>query len=310
MLLARSAENLYWYSRYLERTDDTARVVREHTNLIVDLPTTVPMTWAPLLAIVGSDTTPAGGEDEASVIHHLVADRSNPSSIVCSVASARDNLRSVRELVPSEQWHAVNDLYLYAIGNVAEGVARASRRRFLDRIVADCQRLEGIVGGAMSRTPEYSFLRLGTLLERADMTTRVVDVSAATVGAQGELALHADVQWSSVLRSVAGLQMFRRSGKDTPSGGAVVGFLFASEAFPRAVAFCLRECASLLAELPDGQPLAGRCRSLCVEAQTVNEPSFDAHGEAVRRRADQLQSGIAELHDQISLRYFRRSEWA
>lgn len=302
MLLSRSAENLYWHARYLERSDDTARIVREHTNLIVDLPTIVPLTWAPLLAIAGVEAAP-GGVDETSVIKYLVADRSNPSSVASSTAAARENLRSTRELVPSELWNAINDLYLYVSGNRVEGIARVSRRRYLDRVIAECQRVEGIVSGTMSRNTEYAFVRLGTLIERADMTTRVVDVSAATIGSQGERALHADVQWSSVLRSVAGLQMFRRTSSESATGAASIRFLFGNASFPRSFAYCLTECATLLPQLPDGGELGARCLDLAADA--LNLPDSAAFSvDAVRSLVDRLQQGIAAIHSELARRYF------
>src|SRR6516225_4956278 len=116
MLLSRVAGNLYWAARYLERAEDTARIIREHTNLMVDLPTSVAVTWEPLLAILGGRTEfDARHEraDEQAIVRHLVADRANPGSILMSVEQAREDLRTCREVIPREAWQALNDLYLY-----------------------------------------------------------------------------------------------------------------------------------------------------------------------------------------------------
>jgi uncharacterized alpha-E superfamily protein len=305
VLLSRSAENLYWFGRYLERAGDTARVVREHTNLIVDLPTIVPITWVPLLAIVGLERTPQGHTDEAAVVAYLVAERANHGSIVSSASRARENLRTVRELVPAELWQVVNDLYLFVAGNKEEGVARAPRRRFLDRIVTECQRAEGIIASTMSRTIEHAFIRLGTLIERADMTTRVIDVSAATIGAQGVQALHGDVQWSSVLRSVAGLQMFRRAHKAVVSGAAVTRFLLGDSAFPRSFVFCIREAGALAQMLPSSTRLVEDCARLTEEARVIAARLHDSDDlVGVRHSIDSLQRRVAELDLDLSSRYF------
>src|SRR6516225_4150497 len=116
MLLSRVAGNLYWAARYLERAEDTARIVREHTNLLVDLPTSVPVTWDPLLAITDIRAGFDGrydAVDETSIVRYLVADRENQGSILMSVEQARDDLRTCREVVPRELWNVLNDLYLY-----------------------------------------------------------------------------------------------------------------------------------------------------------------------------------------------------
>ena len=155
MLLSRVAENLYWAARYLERAEDTARIVREHTNLIVDLPVTVPVTWQPLLAITGTveefdETERIVGETD--IIHFLIAERDNTGSVVMCVEQARENLRTTREVIPRDAWQAVNDLYLYVASHRTEGVERRGRNRFLDRVIADAQRMVGILAGTMRPT--------------------------------------------------------------------------------------------------------------------------------------------------------------
>ena len=305
MLLARAAESLYWAARYLERAEDTARIVREHTNLIVDMPTVVPVTWVPLLAITGEELTFRSRyerADELSVIRFLVADRDNRSSIVSAIGQARENLRTVRELVPNELWHAVNDLYLYIAGNNAEGVVRASRRRFLDRVISECQLSAGITSGTMSRSEPHAFIRLGTYIERSDMTTRVIDVNAATIGAQGEAALHGNVQWSSVLRSVAGLQMFRRSTLANASGPTVVAFLFGDEQFPRSVAFCAEQVARSLRSLPQPAALVEQCRVLGSLASSIDVHPLDL--ARLRESVDDVQRASADLHAAVTAQYF------
>jgi uncharacterized alpha-E superfamily protein len=305
MLLARAAESLYWSARYLERAEDTARIIREHTNLIVDLPTVVPVTWAPLLAITGEEHTfQARYEhaDEQSVMRFLVADRENRSSIVSAIGQARENLRTVRELVPNELWHAVNDLYLYIAGNNAEGVVRASRRRFLDRVISECQLAAGITSGTMSRSEPHAFIRLGTYIERGDMTTRVIDVNAVMIGAQGEGAMHGNVQWASVLRSVAGLQMFRRSTQLSATGATVASFLFADELFPRSVLFCAEEVGRSMKSLPRSAALVDECQNLQLLAQSIEAEPFDIG--RLRRAVDDVQRASAHLHDAVAAQYF------
>ena len=207
MLLSWVADHLFWGARYLERAECTARIVRTFTEVIVDLPTGLMSSWEPLLAVAGSrdefDATHARA-GETDIVRFLVADPENPSSVLSSIGSARENLRTTREVLPREAWQVVNDLHLYALSNGEAAVDRRSRNRVLTRIVAEGQRLDGVLTSAMSRDEAYEMWRLGQSIERADMTTRVVGVRAAAL-----LALPADaddydeVQWMGVLRSLS-----------------------------------------------------------------------------------------------------------
>jgi uncharacterized alpha-E superfamily protein len=175
MLLSRVAETLYWAARYLERAEDTARVVREHTNMIVDLPTSVPVNWEPLLVITGTrEAFDARYEkaDEMSIVRFLVADRENPGSILMSVEQARDDFRTCREVLPREVWQSVNDLYLYVASHHLDGV-RAGRvvSGICDR------RVTSTVGFRSTMHTRPTSSSVPTLVERADMTT-VLDVRA------------------------------------------------------------------------------------------------------------------------------------
>ncbi|MBP8210492.1 MAG: alpha-E domain-containing protein, partial [Ilumatobacteraceae bacterium] len=140
MLLSRVADNLYWGARYLERAEDTARVVRNFTELILDLPRGVGSSWEPLLAVAGSRAEYDEGHaraHESDIVRFLVADLSNGGSVVSSVAAARENLRTTREVFPRDAWQAVNDLYLFTSRDTESGVDRRSRARYLGRVITD-----------------------------------------------------------------------------------------------------------------------------------------------------------------------------
>jgi len=154
MLLSRVADSIYWGARYMERADDTARVVRAFTEVLLDLPVGVASSWEPLLAIVGSREAFDAGHaraNESDIVRFLVADLHNPGSVVSSVASARENLRTTREILPRDAWQTVNDLYLYTQRDAESGVDRRTRARFLSRVIGEQQRLDGVIAGAMQR---------------------------------------------------------------------------------------------------------------------------------------------------------------
>ena len=183
----------------------------------------------------------------------LISDRDNPSSVVSSVVTARENLRTTRDTVPREGWHALNDLYLYVTTESDRGADRRLRERFLTRVITDGRRIDGVLATAMTHDEAYVMWRLGRAIERADMTTRVLGVRAADVLSQGEgdeEAHHDEVQWMGVLKSVWGLQAYQRAVRGPIEGSSVVQFLLTHDRFPRAVRALLREMRQALADLP------------------------------------------------------------
>ena len=307
MLLSRVADNLYWGARYLERAEDTARVVRSFTEAQLDLPVGVANSWEPLLAIVGShesfDRSHARAT-ETDIVRFLVADPKNQGSIVASIAQARESLRTTREVLPREAWQTVNDLYLYSERDGDSGVARRSRARFLGRVIADHQRLDGVLSGMMRRDQAYEMWRLGEALERADMTTRVIGVRAAGLLARpdGNLA-HDEVQWMGVLRSVTALQMFQRAIRGPIDGASAVHFLLHDEHFPRSIAGCLQRIRAALGRLPRPErtlPVAD-----AVDALLATVSADAADGGALDAAMDRVQLALGDLHDIVQQTFVR-----
>jgi uncharacterized alpha-E superfamily protein len=259
--------------------------------------------WEPLLAVTGAlslHATRHDRVDEGSVVGMLVCDESNPSSILSSVATARENLRSAREVLPREAWEVLNDLSLYVAAHRADGVNRRSRSRFTERVIADSQRLDGIFTSTMSRDHAYEFLRIGQAIERADMTTRVLGVrAAALVG--GGTEQFAEVQWMGVLRSLSALQMYQRATSSPIDGKVVIDFLLHDRAFPRSVVACLRSVRDSLSRLPQRDQLSPAVsRVFAIATQVSGDPN---DGEELDAAMDQLQAAIAGLNDAIIATY-------
>jgi uncharacterized alpha-E superfamily protein len=311
VLLSRVAANLYWAARYLERAEDTARIVREHTNLLVDLPTSVPLTWEPLLAVTGDTDLPDDRRpSESTVVTRLLADRSSPSSIAQSVALAREDMRTTREVIPREVWVAANDLHLYVSSHADGAVARRSRARFLERVIAESQKIRGIVLGTMRHDEAFAMMRIGYLLERADMTTRVLDVRAAALldlaANDPERPLFEDVQWTSVLRSLSALQMYHRTLRRPVDGQHTVRFLLEDRLFPRSIRYCLAEATEQVVVLPRHDAIADALDAALAPVDAAREVAVDA--QIVRELCDRLQMGIARVHQTIEATWFRAGD--
>ncbi|CAN5531681.1 alpha-E domain-containing protein [soil metagenome] len=312
MLLSRVAGAIYWAARYVERAEDTCRIVRAHGETSADMPSAAARIWKPLITVVGSEAvfdTRFGDEfTETAVVTFLMSDPENSGSVVSCVTAARENLRTTRETLPREAWQALNDLYHYVGVESDRGVDRRSRERFLGRVIGDSRRLDGVLATAMTHDEAYAMWRLGRALERADMTTRVLGVRAAAVLAPGPLdqaesVRFDDLQWMGVLKSLAGLQMYQRAVRGPITGPAVVRFLLEHDRFPRAVRALLREVRRALGELPDPTQLFDVVDE--VDAMLRESVVIDAGGAELDHAMDKLQVALAQIGSRITERYLR-----
>jgi uncharacterized alpha-E superfamily protein len=304
-LLSRVADRLYWGARYVERAEDTARIVRSYTDLIVDLPIDLlPYSWEPLVAIAGSQSLFGEKHGEHAVIEFLVADRNNPGSMASSVALARENLRTTREVLPREAWRALNGLHQYVLAEAERAVERRTRDRFLGRVIDDSRRLDGQLESTMTRAAPYRMWRLGQLIERADMTTRVLGVRAASIlqmQTTDRVDDHDEVQWMGVLRSVSALQMYERATRGPIEGRSVVRFLLFYTRFPRSVLGCLDAMRGVLTALPQPDAVI-----TVLDRATATLMACEAHADDGARlddAMDEVQHAISELDRAIAERF-------
>ena len=324
-MLSRVAQNIYWMTRYVERAEDTARLINVNTNLLLDLPRTTTFGWLPLIFIIGAENRffekdPQRLADETNVVKFLINDRDHPGSIISSLAAARENLRTTRDTVPQEAWEQINSLYIYARDHLP---SRRGRYEFLRRVIQGAQQIGGLLAGAMSRTAAYDFVRLGHYLERADMTTRILDVRSANllshpsqaqsqtytqtqtqavVPAQEEQDPFESIQWMSVLKSLSAYQIYRQQVRVRVNGPDVLKFLLQDEYFPRAVAFCLRQLDICLRKLPRHEAALAALAALRQKLNAATVPELTREG--LHDFIDEVQIGLGELHDQIAAAYF------
>jgi uncharacterized alpha-E superfamily protein len=310
-MLSRVADNLYWYGRYLRRAENTARLINVNANLVLDLPRNVAPGWAPLIAILGADTAFREHYKDASeseVIRFLTIDERNPASIRSSLSRAREILRVSRDVVPREVWERLNDLYLYVMERGDAGIARAQRGGFLNQVINSALLVHGVMIMSMSRDVGYQFLRIGTTIEQADMTTRILDVRSAPLlndGSSGSgLTPFGNIQWMAVLSSLTAYQMYRRNVRARVNGPGVLRFLLQNRDFPRAVMFCLSSLADAMPHLPANRKIErsiDRTRSLVRDA---NIEALLGTGSGLPQLMDEIQIGLGEVHTALSEAYF------
>jgi uncharacterized alpha-E superfamily protein len=242
-MLSRVADSIYWMGRYVERAENVARFIDVNLKLMLDNPDPAGgAQWEPLVSITGDDEPfkkRYGEATQDSVLKFLTFDEENPNSILSCLRSARWNARSVREIISSEMWLQLNKFYL-----MVNSAASDPKPISLDEFFADvknCSHLfQGVTDATMTHGEAWHFCRLARELERADKTSRMVDVkyfillrSVEDVGTALD-----DLQWAAVLRSISAFHMYRRDrGRVTPKG--VVDYLLLDRYFPRAIHHCL-----------------------------------------------------------------------
>lgn len=243
-MLSRVAEAIYWMNRYIERAENYARFLDVNFNLSLELPPDVSTQWKPLVDTTGDWELYASlyeKVEKTTVIYFLGFDEKNPNSIFSSLQKARENARVVRPDITREVWEQINYLYyLVKDENIKKRWQKKDPRRFFIEIKKGCQLLYGIFDSTITRNDSWHFGNIGQLMERADKTSRVLDVKyhmllpeAKAVGSPMDL-----IQWAALLRSVSAYDMYRkRFGKLTIPG--ITEFLILDKVFPRSMLHCL-----------------------------------------------------------------------
>lgn len=257
-MLSRAAEAVYWMSRYIERAENVARIIEVNLNLVLDLPASGAGEWQPLVTTLGDQSLFEqlyATADSAGVIEFLTFDRRNPNSILSCLAAARENARSVREIITRDMWEQLNKYFLLVQEDGQREAARESPHEFFTAVKMASHLCVGIMDACMSHGEEWQFCRLGSFIERADKTTRILDVKyfilLPTPGDVGSIL--DDVQWSALLRSASALEMYRqRFGRIRPD--RVVEFLLLDRLFPRAVLRCLTQAEQCLHAISGSSP--------------------------------------------------------
>jgi uncharacterized alpha-E superfamily protein len=311
-MLSRVADSIYWMSRYIERAENVARFIDVNLILMLDSPA-ADQQWQPLVNITGdhADFAKRYGPVASSqnVLQFLTLDRENPNSIISCLRAARENARSVREIISSEMWLQINTFYLMVNSAAGSGKGFESPHNFFNEVKLASHLFTGVTDATMTHGEAWHFCRLGRKLERADKTSRILDVkyfillrSVAEVG-----TIYDDVQWVAVLRSASAFEMYRkRHGRISPM--AIVEFLLLDGEFPRAVRFCLnsaRDSLHAISGTPAGthHENAGKLLGqICSELAQASVDEIVKGG--LHEYLDALQTNVNRASTGIYERYF------
>jgi len=306
-MLSRVAENLYWLARYLERAESSARLISATTQVLLDLPRNASFGWDVLVSVAGLDQRfreAVSTIDEASIMRFLIADEKNPGSIISSVRAARENSRTLREVLPRLAWERINALYLFVNRSSSKSLGRGERIQMLEELIERRQSIVGLITDCMSHDVAQDFMVLGRHLERADMTTRIVDINAAVLVPRQQVPEDPSIAllWIGVLKSLSAYQMYRRHVSVQIRTARVVDYLLQDPHFPRTVRFCLDKLEGCLSELPRH---TGPIKAIRIAQRRLAGMRFDGVSSVLRHEyLDAIQADLARIHEEISSEYF------
>lgn len=249
-MISRVAEHCFWLARYLERGENTARVLDVNHTLLLDFHVPVEQQWRPLLIISGIHDYEEKPSAE-NVQEHMTWNADNPFSVVSALYWARENARIIREVISAEMWERINFYYLWMKGGAAREVYDLNRHEFYAQVRRINQLVHGIADSTMSHGEAWEFFKLGTSLERANQVARIMDVKYHTLLPQVEdVGTPTDnAHWIAILMSCSGYEPFHKAQRSAAidPGIAVAEFLIYDDLFPRSIRRCLWECESAAA---------------------------------------------------------------
>jgi len=302
--LSSTAQRSYWLGRYLERAENTARLVNVNARLLYDLPKRLPLGWQPLIAITGNQQAFSEYYEEPTeknVCRFLINDPRNSGSLLSSLEAARENVRTLRGIVPRQTVEYVNEMVLFAKDQLTEPLSRSRRTAGLIEVPKFTQRIDGFMSANMLHNAYWSFFRLGNYLERTDMTSRIMDVGTDNMlEAVTDLEPYADIQWRSVLLSLDATQSYNTEVQEPIQQDSVLDFLLHNERLPRSLAYGVNSIRQNLRGLPRHESslrIANRIR------RKLRDSSF-SDAQQARAFLDEIQVDLASLDRAIHRAYF------
>lgn len=315
-MLSRVANSIYWMARNVQRAENIARFIEVTQTLILDQPDSSIDQWEPLVRATGDEDYFAehyGDFTAFNVQQFLTFDRNYHSSILTSITNARESARTVREAISSEAWEQLNTFYHF-VRRFDGGGDTQPDTSFYSEIVQNSYLFNGILDGTMSRGTGWRFANVGRLIERADKTSRILDVKYFTLlrNVSDMNTTFDDLLWSAVLRSVSAFEMFRKE-YHALTVERVVEFLMLSKDFPRAIYHCVRQMRDSLKKI-EGPLAADQNEAIQKTTQLIERLKLQTTESVINgglhEFIDSLQRSLNEIGAAINSTYFKSREFA
>ena len=310
-MLSRVAERLYWLARYIERIENTARLAQVHSQLMLDMPKSVKLSWYTLIEITNNEDffdEKYDAKTEKNCCWALLGDRDNSASLMSSLWWARENVRTTRDSLPREAWIYVNELYLLVNENQEDFYARSKRNALLEQVIRSCQAIAGMLDGTMSLNTTFKFLQLGTAIERADMTSRILDEGAFFVAQETEtqeIKQFESILWANILKSVGAYFMYRQAVQMDINGKSVIRYLVNDPKLFRSINHCVRMMQTQINVLPSSPEVTESISEL--QNLIDQKIPFELGSLVLHNYLDDVQMQLSKVHNQFYSTWFHPS---
>ena len=303
-MLSRSAKHLYWLSRYVERTENIARMIDVNLELILDFPDDHSLNWKPLIDTLDINDTFESkykNYNETNVLNFLFEDKKNSSSLKNCLVMSKYNIETIKDDLPKSANISLNHLYEHIIDNKISKVHKRKKLQYITNIVSMTQNFFGSINDNLSRGYEFEFIRLGRFVERTDMISRIIDCLCVSKSSK-QTHDFSTMEWISMLTTLSAQDAFRKEAKGEANRGEVITFLLKNDSFPRSVFRSLITIELCLQNLPRNKKLLQMISRLISSSERSKLYNFD--DKRLHLYLDNLQKNVSSIDSKIHNIYF------
>ncbi len=293
-MLSSIAEKTYWLSRYIERIENTSRLINVNSDLLLDIPHDESDDLKHLIQITGHLKDFKKKNTKENVFFFLIQDEKNPSSIKYSIEMAKMNSRYLLTMLPKSAWEQFNNLYTDFISK------NKSYNEDLYQIIRNSQRFFAIISDGMQRNDVFNFIKLGRFIERADMLSRIIEDQILRKE-NFVNKYYQNLQWSSVLKSINGFESFKTENKENLNQEIVLKFIVMEKLFPRSLKYCVDKLLEVQRFLPKSQKIRKYMSELLIE---FSYDDLYKNDKKILKVLDDFQFGLIKLDKEINARFF------
>ena len=303
-MLSRSAKHLYWLSRYIERTENIARMIDVNLELILDFPDDHSLNWKPLIDTLDINDlfeSKYKNYNETNVLNFLFEDKKNLSSLKNCLVMSKYNIETIKDDLPKSANISLNHLYEHIIDNKISKVHKRKKLQYITNIVSMTQNFFGSINDNLSRGYEFEFIRLGRFVERTDMISRIIDCLCVSKSSK-QTHDFSTMEWISMLTTLSAQDAFRKEAKGEANRGEVITFLLKNDSFPRSVFRSLITIELCLQNLPRNKKLLQMISRLISSSERSKLYNFD--DKRLHLYLDNLQKNVSSIDSKIHNTYF------
>ena len=293
-MLSSIAEKTYWLSRYIERIENTSRLINVNTDLLLDIPHDDAVNLKHLIQITGHLHDFKEKNTKENVYYFLIQDENNPSSIKYSLEMAKMNSRYLLTMLPKSAWEQFNNLY------IDFNSKKKPYSEDLYRIIRNSQSFFAIISDGMQRNDVFNFIKLGRFIERADMLSRIIEDQILRKENHVN-KYYQNLQWSSVLRSINGFESFKLINKNNLNQEVVIKFMIMEKLFPRSLKYCVNKLLEVHKFLPKSPSIRNNISKLLKD---FSSESFYIKDRKMLKLLDDFQFGLINLDKDIKDKFF------